>query len=1028
MTNTSAYIELHAHSYFSLLDGASSPDDLVSRAQELGMTALALTDHDAVYGAPRLVRAAQKVGIKPILGAELTLHDHSHLTLLARNEHGWHNLCALISAARHNSPKGEALLPDGGLEGYTDGLIALSGCRKGCIAAALLRGHRQEAFSAAVRFIHLFGDDHFWIELQHHQQPEDNRLIADLNNLAVQLGVGVVATNNVHYASQTNHMLQDVLVCIKHNTNLDESTQLRPNSEYYLKPGSELALPFARYPQALHNTRFIADQCNFELRDGLQALPIFPTPHQWTADQYLRHLCVTRASYLQLPTRAFEQIEYELRIIHESGLSNYFLIVWDIVRYARDQNILCQGRGSAANSLVAYLLEISPINPMTHNLVFERFLSSERQVVPDIDIDFDAARREEVIQYVYQRYGLDHAAMACTFVTFRARSAIRDIGKALGLPIDLLEHVTTTLDAYSSKEIRESASLHDAIGEQLGTDTWQHILDLSEQLDGFPRHLGIHNGGMVITGAPISYRVPTEPATMIDRYVTQWDKEALEDVGMVKIDILGLRMLSAIAEAVDIVEQSTGHKPDLAALTFNDPAVYDMICKADTVGVFQVESRAQAQVLPRLKPRTFADLIVSISLIRPGPVQGDMVHPYLRRRDGIEPVNYFHPLLEDVLKETLGVILFQEQCLKVAQVLAGFTPGQGELLRRALGAKHASEAVEKLHQAFVSGVVAKGVEAEIAENVFDRLRAFGSYSFPKSHAASFAVLVYRSAWLKHYFPAAFAVALLNNQPMGFWSPAIIISDARRHHIAIYPVDINRSQYRCTLEGQGIRLGINYVRDFSEETGHIILEARHHRPFTHLDDFSRRVQLPRRMIENLIAAGAMDEWGRSRRDLVWSLGLQSKPDTLALPTRFEHVQLPTLSQAEKSGMEYRATGLSTGPHPMAYYRNRLQQRGVLNSVQLSQHPSGTQVWVAGLMVVHQSPPTAKGYRFITLEDEYGFMNLIVRPKVYTRFRRIIRSAALLLAAGQVQQQGAVTNLLVSRCLMLNDQATSKSTLS
>ena len=737
---------------------------------------------------------------------------------------GWSNLCGLIQAARHNAPKGEALLPEGGLEGHTEGLIALSGCRKGIVPQSLLRGDRKQALKAASEYKALFGRDNFWIELQHHLLPEDNRLVAELVELAQTIGVGYVATNNVHYALSNRKMLQDVLVCIGHNTTLDEATMLRPNAEYYLKSGTELAPLFAAYPQALTNTLRIAERCAFQLRYGLQELPVFPTPPNVNTDTYLLYLCQERLQQLGL-TDADGQLTYELEVIQHSGLSNYFLIVWDIVRFARENGILCQGRGSAANSLVAYLLNISPINPIAHNLVFERFLSSERRAVPDIDIDFQADRREEVIQYIYTRYGLAHAAMACTLVTFRARSAIWDVGKALGLPLDVLEHVTTTLDVYNPQNIEESTSLRDALGGKLEAQTWQHILALSQQIDSFPRHIGIHNGGMIVTGAPLSERVPTEPATMTDRYVVQWDKEALEDIGLVKIDILGLRMLSAIAEAVELVKQMTGQKPDLNHLTFDDPAVYDMICEADTVGAFQVESRAQAQVLPRLRPRCFNDLIVSISLIRPGPIQGDMVHPYLRRRLGEELVTYFHPSLELSLKETLGVILFQEQVLKVARDLAGFTPGQGELLRRALGSKNPDVEIEGFREAFIAGAVCKGVEIETAEMVFEKLRAFGGYSFPKSHAASFAVLVYWSAWLKHYYPLVLYIALLNNQPMGFWSPGVLIHDARWHGITTLPVDVRLSQYKCIPEQGAIRLGLNYVKGFGEAAAERVIEAR-----------------------------------------------------------------------------------------------------------------------------------------------------------------------------------------------------------
>lgn len=1005
------YVELHCHSYFSLLDGASSPEDLIERASALGMDALALTDHDAVYGAPRFVKAARERGLRPILGAELILSGGHHLTLLVRDETGWANLCALITLARHNAPKGEAFLPDGALEAHTEGLVALSGCRRGFIPQLLLRGNRTGARTTARRYLDMFGRENFWIELQQHLLAEDKHLTTELVHLAREIGVGYVATNNVHYARMDGHALQDVLVAIRQNATLDEASDLRPNSEFYLKSGQQLAPLYARYPDALTHTRHIAERCDFDLRCGLQELPTFPTPPAMNADLYLRHLCEVGRQRMGLSGDVETQLDYELRVIHDSGLSNYFLIVWDIVRFAREQGILCQGRGSAANSLVAYLLGISPVNPLAHDLVFERFLSSERQVVPDIDLDFQADRREEVIQYVYQRYGLEHAAMACTLVTFRARSAIRDVGKALGLPPDLLDQVTTTLDVHDPQQIAESASLRDVLGNRMATQTWAQVTTLCRQIDGLPRHLGIHNGGMVITGAPLTRRVATEPATMIDRYVVQWDKEGLEAVGLVKIDLLGLRMLSAVAEAVQIVEQISGSKPDLERLTFDDPAVYDMICEADTVGVFQVESRAQAQVLPRLKPRCFADLIIAISLIRPGPVQGNMVHPYLRRRLGEEPVSYPHPLLEAALKETLGVVLFQEQVLKVAADLAGFTPGQGELLRRALGAKNPGAELEGFRDSFINGAVQRGVEAAIAESVFETLRAFGGYSFPKSHAAAFAVLVYRSAWLKRYFAPAYFVALLNNQPMGFWSPAVLVNDMQRHGIRVLSVDIHCSGFKCAVEGKAVRLGFNYVSGVGELAAQRILDARCTCPFENLADFWARARLPRRLVEHLIQSGAMDAWDISRRDLLWALGtLPGNEGGLDLVFAFDPVSLPPQTRAEAASMEFAITGLSTGAHPMAFYREYLAKRGILNSSQISNHPPGGKVWTAGLVVVHQAPPTAKGHHFITLEDEFGFINVIVRPKVYGHFRSTIRGASLLLICGGVRRQGEVTNLL------------------
>jgi error-prone DNA polymerase len=1015
------YVELHAHSYYSLLDGASPPESLLRRAAELGMDALALTDHDAVYGAVPFVKHARELGIRPILGAELTLagaQEPHHLTLLVENATGWANLCQLITLARHHAPKGEALLPIEALAEHTDGLIALSGCRLGAVAAALRCDDPTTAVQAAQRYRDWFGRDHFYMELQHHRLPHDERLNAELATIAAQIGVPCVATNNVHYARREASRLQDVLVCIRHLTPLDEAAALcRPNSEYYLKSADEMRALFAAYPEAITQTRRIADRCAFELSFGLQELPVFPTPDGADAVTYLKRLCVDGLNTQQLtPTEPIErQLTYELGVIERSGLANYFLIVWDIVRYARAQGILCQGRGSAANSLVAYLLHISPVNPLEHDLVFERFLSDERQSVPDIDIDFQADRREEVIQYVYGRYGHEHAAMACTFITFRARSAIRDVGKALGLPPEVLDRAARTIDTFKSGRIAEAGDLEALLGSRA---TWQQLSDLADQLDGFPRHLGIHNGGMIVMGAPLAARLPTEPATMPDRYVVQWDKDALEEAGLVKIDILGLRMLSAIAESAQTVATLNGQPLDLDGLRFDDPAIYDLVSAADTIGVFQVESRAQQQVLPRLQPRRFNDLIVSISLIRPGPVQGNMVHPYLRRRLGVEAVSYPHPRLQPALAETLGVVLFQEQVVKVARDLAGFTGGQGEGLRRALGSKRAYEALDCFHTAFLDGAARKGVDNPIADAVFDTLRAFGGYSFPKSHAAAFAVLVYQSAWLKHYHPAAFYTALLNHQPMGFWSPAAIVNDAKRHGIRVLPVDVNASAARCMVEGGAIRLGLNQVTGFGDVASERVVTARQSGAFRSLAEVGRRTQLPPRLLENLILAGGMDAWGKTRRSLVWELGkLDYRPDTLPLDLPEDTLNLPPVSLLDVMGLEYELLGLSLRDHVMTLYRAQLRERGILGSRDLDRCQDGDAVTVAGQILVHQAPPTAKGHHFITLEDEDGFINIIVRPNEYAQYRRVLRESPLLVIDGTLQRSRGVLNVIATNVFQL-----------
>lgn len=994
------YAELHAHSYYSLLDGASSPDALASRAAELGIPALALTDHDAVYGAMAFAQATKKHGIQLVLGTELTLEGGSHLTLLVENETGWNNLCTLISLARHNAPKGEAALPLGELERHTDGLIAFSGCRNGEIARAVREKRYQDALNAAERYKRWFGAKCFWIELQNHHLPDSERVMHDLVALAEHLHLGYVASNNVHYATADEHELQDVLVCIRENVPLDASRHLRrPNSEYYLKSPREMARLFHAYPRALAHTLELAARCRFELRYGVQDLPVFPTPGNVSAAGYLEAICRSALQEYRLSgaRKTADAMLHELAVIERAGLSNYFLIVWDIVRYASENGILCQGRGSAANSLVAYLLGISPINPLEHDLVFERFLSDERVSVPDIDLDFQADRREGVIQYVYERYGHDYAAMACTFVTFRARSAIRDVGKALGLAPAMLEETALAVDRGD--------------GFPGGSPYALLLRRLCEAIDGLPRHLGIHNGGMVITGSLLARRLPTEPATMPGRVVVQWDKATLEDAGMVKVDILGLRMQSAIAEAVALVEAQTGTRPNLSGLTFDDPALFAMMTQSDTIGVFQVESRAQAQTLPRLKPKTFNDLIVSISLIRPGPVQGNMVHPYLRRRAGSEEVFYPHALLEDALEETLGVILFQEQVLKVARDLAGWTAGQGEQLRRALGGKRPGQDVEKLHTAFIEGAKRNDVLEDVAEMVFMSLTAFAGYSFPKSHAAAFAVLVYQSAWLKHYHAPAFYVALLNNQPMGFWSPAVIVNDARRHGIAIRRVDINRSMGNCTVEEGAIRIGFRYVKGMGDAAIQKIERARQEGEFRDLRDVYKRTRLSRRIIENIILCGAMDDWGIDRRVMVWELGqMGDVSGGLDLVFAHEPPDLPPLSNLELMALETQILGLSTGEHLMTLYQHWMETYRVLGSRQLTSVPDGQRVQVAGQVVMHQAPPTAKGFHFITLEDEHGMINVIVRPGVYQTYRRILRHAPLLLVTGRLQREGDIINVL------------------
>lgn len=988
------YVELHSHSYYSLLDGASSPQELIEQATLKGLPALALTDHNNVYGAVAFQKSAVEAGIQPIFGAEITLENHHHLTLLVKDETGWSNLCYLITQAQHNAEKGKGLLPIAELQNHTDGLIGLSGCMRGEIPSLLRANKDQEARCKLDEYVTLFGRENFWLELQHHLLPDDKALIQALVKLATKTGLSYVATNNVHYAHQDQSQLQDVLVCIQNKTYLDEaSNYLRSNSEYYLKSKYEMQHLFAKYPLALENTVYIAEQCNYRLPDTLQHLPRYPIPDTDTVIGYLRKLCYQspRCNSVALKKR----LDHELEIVEDAGLANYFLVVWHIVQYARKNNIRCQGRGSASNSVIAYLLYISPVNPIQHGLVFERFLSKERSLTPDIDIDFDAQRREEVIQYVYKRYGLEHSAMASTFVTFRTKSAINDVAKAFGFTPSMASTVTEAWERYS-----ENTDIHSLSNQEL-----QQILNMCQQLKGLPRHLGIHNGGMIISEQALHMRVPTEPATIEGRYVVQFDKEGLEDVGIIKVDILGLRMLSAITEA----EQLAG--VDLETLDYSDPSVYKMISTADTIGVFQVESTAQAQMLPRFQPKNFNDIIIAISLIRPGPIQGNMVHPYLRRRMGKEPVTYLHDLLIPALEETLGVILFQEQVLKVAHDFAGFTHGQGELLRRALGSKNALHLLDQLEDIFIAGAVKKGIASEIAKTVFNKLRGFGSYSFAKSHASAFAVLVYQSAWLRYYHPLAFFVALLNNQPMGFWKPSVIVTDAKRHGIKFLSVDIEKSEAKCSIERGRLRLGLEYVKGIKDKASTRIIEERKNKPFKSLVDFCQRTQLPPILVESLIQAGAMDTWGIEKRALFWELGrVHYQVDELDLDYGEDEVELPDMTLADSVNMEFQAMGLSTEIQVMALYRPYLIDKNILSSRDIAKAKADSLVQIAGLLVIRQSPPTAKGMVFLTFEDEWGFISVIVRPDIARKYKRLIKSTSVLIVYGVVQREGQVVSVL------------------
>lgn len=1038
------YAELHCHSHFSFLDGASHPEELVSRARELGLPALALTDHDGLYGLVKFRNAAREQGLEAITGAEMTLDGGAHLSLLVQDAAGYSNLCRLVSLAQLGHGKGQASLDPALLPGHSEGLLCLSGCRKGEVPRLVLAGRKEEAAAAARRYRGIFGP-RFYIELQNNLCPEDRRLCRGLAELAHGLGIGCVATNNVHYARREAHRLQDVLVCIRHRSTLDASHHLRrPNSEYHLKSGEEMSQLFREYPEALANTLRIAEACRLELDLSHHRFPDFPAPPGETADSFLEKLCREQVvrRYRPVTEEVERRLSEELRLVRQLGLAGYFLTVWDIMEYARRNDIPAQGRGSAASSIVTYLLGVTRVDPVAQRLFAGRFLNDEMSAIPDIDIDIASDRedqREKLIQYIYRRHGPGHAAMLCNVITYRARSTVREVGKAMELPPDLVDRMARSLDVYSAVNINERLSGMAEFREALASRAGEQFLDICRQIADCPRHLGIHVGGMIISTTPLCDIVPLEKAAMPGRVVTQWDKDDISDVGLIKIDLLGLRMLSLIHEATRLAREGPCPEldPHLDGLPLDDPRVYDMLCRGDTLGVFQVESRAQQATLPRSRPRRFEDLVAEVAIIRPGPIQGNAVHPYLNRRQGREKVSYLHPGLEPVLRETLGVIIYQEQVIQVAMAIAGFSPGQADSLRRAMSRKRSREAMERLRSGFLEGARRKGVEDKVAETAFQQIASFAEFGFCKAHAAALAETTYRSAWLKLYYPGEYYCALLNCQPMGFYSPEVIVNQARHEGIEVRPVDINLSRGRCTMEGGWIRLGFRYVKAVGEKAWQRIEAERGPglpsgqasraapsapaghpaapgRPYTSLDDFYTRTRLDREAVENLIMVGAFDLLGVPRRQLLWQLGtlVQQPPGAVPLPWPAPAVELPAMTLRDRVAADYQVQGLSASHHPMEVLRS-----GVTGKVTLARDiaavPSGSGVRVAGCVVCRQAPGTAKGHVFLTLEDETGLINVILRPQVYEKYRQTARLEPAIVVEGTLQKHDGVVNIIARR---------------
>ncbi|MCM2271505.1 MAG: error-prone DNA polymerase, partial [candidate division Zixibacteria bacterium] len=969
-----AYVELHCHSNFSFLDGASDPDQLVEQAWYLGYQALALTDHSGLYGTVQFHQAARERNIIPIVGAEITTENGHHLTLLVRDATGYGNLSEMISLAQLAGKKGEARVTLDNLAAHAAGLIALSGCDRGEIPSLLLTGDHRQAETAAGQFCDLFGRENFYIELQHHNLPMQERMCGEMDQFGRKLGLPVVATNNVHYANPDGRRLADVLTCIRHHTSLDSAgALLYPNAERYLKSAEQMTYRFRHYRDAIENTLAIADRCRFSMENLQTSLPDFEVPDGEHPNSYLRKLVNqgARRRYGELSEPVVNQLEHELRIIEKLDLAGYFLIVWDIARFCVEQQILCQGRGSAANSTVCYCLGITAVDPIKLKLLFERFLSENRKEAPDIDIDIANNRREEVIQYVYTKYDRRHAAMVCEVITYRGRSAVRDVGKALGFSLEEVDKLAKLLDHYTDQSELEERAAEAHLNLQ--NKRVQLLMDLTRKIKRFPRHLGIHVGGMVITQKPISQIVPVENATMPNRSVIQWDKDDAADMRLIKIDLLGLGMLTLIDIALKLVKQHRGITLDPARMTYDDPRVFRLLCSADTVGVFQVESRAQMNTLPRHKPTRFYDLVVEVALIRPGPIQGDMVHPYLRRRNGEEAVTYPHPSLKPILERTLGVPLFQEQGMQVAVAAAGFTPSEADELRRAMGHKRSHEKMQAISERLIQGMVRNGIDKDAAARIYQQLAAFADFGFAESHAASFALLVYVSAYLKVYFPPEFYCSLFNAQPMGFYSTSTILYEAKRRGVNILPIDASQSLWDCTIEDGAVRLGFRYAKKLGPAAQEKIEKALERGRFRSIRDFVFRTELPQDALEQLAMVGAFACFGVARREALWETlsTADRSPEELQIETsNTGSAMLPAMDELETIAADFRGMDLSTGRHPMALVRAQLSEKGVIASRDLFSTPNGKLVTIAGVVVIRQRPGTAKGFTFLTLEDEFG----------------------------------------------------------
>ena len=1025
------FVELHAASAFSFLEGAALPEEFAGACATYELPAMALLDRDGVYGAPRFHLAAKKAGIQAHIGAEVTSTSGVRYPLLAETREGYQNICRLITRMKLRAPKGKGAITEDELAAHARGLVCLTGGEHGPLTRAIPNNNGCPTLEG---LIDIFGREHVYVELQRHYNRAEEAINQQAIALAEIFRLPVLATNGIRYGSPHQREILDVFTCIRNHRTLETAgCLLSNNSERYLKRPEQMLQLFHDIPQAIANTIELSRRLQFTLKDLGYQFPKYPVDDGETMTSFLRKRTEegARNRFRPYDEKSRRQIERELALIEKLGLEGYFLIVWDIVQFCLKNNILIQGRGSAANSAVCYALGITAVDPVKMDLLFERFLSEERGEWPDIDLDLPSGdQRERAIQYVYQRYGALGAAMTANVITYRGRSAAREVGKALGFDVATLDRLTSIVGHFEYKD--ESDTLEAQFrtaGFNMREPRIRKFLELCVNLQDLPRHLGQHSGGMVICQGQLDSVVPLEPATMPGRNVVQWDKDDCADMHIVKVDLLGLGMMAVLEDSLKLIREHYGEAVDLAHLPQNDPASYQAMQKADTVGMFQIESRAQMSCLPRMRPEKFYDIVVQVAIIRPGPIVGNMVHPYLKRRQGREPVKYPHPALESVLARTLGVPLFQEQLLRMAMLTAGFSGGEAEELRRAFGFKRSERRMKEVEVKLREGMNKNGIIGEVQDQIIHSITSFALYGFPESHAASFALIAYSSAYLKCHYLAAFTAAMLNNQPMGFYSPATLVKDAQRHGLKVKPIDITKSDWLCTLEFEEctpiLRVGMRYVKGMRESVARLIVDERARAPFTSVDDLARRVpELQKREMILLAEIGALNFFHPAhrihRRDALWQVERASRRTGPLLETIEQpdgRSPLAQMTSEERLVADFHGTGMTVGPHPMAYYRSVLNALGVLRAVDLANVPNGTYVRVAGGVIARQRPGTAKGFVFLSLEDETGISNAIITPDLFAQNRFTVVGGKFLLIEGRLQNIDNVISVKASRVEIL-----------